>query len=73
MATTARQDQDFLNSVIGTGLLESSLDWIKNNMSIEEVFGEAALLTDAANYDPEGIFSKTTLEMWAEDNGYVKE
>lgn len=73
MGTTNKQDSDFLNSVIGTGLLESSLEWIKDNMSIEEVFGEKELLEQAANYDPEGIFSKASLESWAEDNGYIKE
>ncbi len=73
MATTAKQDSDFLSSVIDSGLLENSIGWITDNMSIEEVFGEKKLLEEAANYDPETIFNKNTLETWAEDNGYTKE
>lgn len=73
MSTTAKQDNDFLNSVIGSDLLENAIGWITDNMSIEEVFGEKKLLEEANNYDPEGIFSKATLEQWAEDNGYIKE
>lgn len=72
MSTTAAQDRDFLNSVIGTGLLEEAISWITSNMSIDEVFGENKLIEEAKNFDPEGIFDKETLEMWAEDNGYVK-
>jgi len=37
------------------------------------VYGEKALLDWASNYDPDSIFSKDTLESWAESNGYIKE
>lgn len=73
MATTSKQDSDFLNSVLGSDLLENAIGWITDNMSIEEVFGEKKLLEEANNYDPEAIFNKQTLEQWAEDNGYIKE
>jgi hypothetical protein len=73
MSTTSKQDNDFLNSVVGSDLLENAIGWITDNMSIDEVFGEKKLLEEANNYDPEGIFSKATLEQWAEDNGYIKE
>lgn len=73
MSTTAKQDQDFLESVLGTGLLENSIDWIRSNMSPEDVFPEKELLQWAANYDPDSVFTKDSLESWAENNGYVKE
>ena len=73
MATTQKQDQDFLNNVVGTSLLEDAIDWIKSNMSIEEVFSDKELIASAANFDPEEIFSRGVLETWAEDNGYTKE
>ncbi|MES2285923.1 MAG: hypothetical protein V4547_09570 [Bacteroidota bacterium] len=73
MSTTQKQDTEFLNSVIGTGLLESSIDWIKSNMSITEIFSEKELLDEAKNYDPEDVCSQSSLENWADNNGYIKE
>lgn len=73
MATTSKQDQDFLNDCIGTGLLESAIDWIKANLSPEDVFTEKELLSWASNFDPDDVFSKSNLESWAENNGYIKE
>jgi hypothetical protein len=73
MATTSKQDSDFLSAVIGTGILESSVEWIKENMSPEEVFGEKELLDWAANYDPDSVFKVSELESWADNNGYIKE
>lgn len=73
MSTTSTQDTNFLNSVIGNGLLESAIDWIKDNIDPQEVFGEKELLSWASNYSPEEVFSESTLETWAESNGYTKE
>jgi hypothetical protein len=73
MGTTAKQDVDFLSSVIGTGLLETSIEWIKNNVPINEVFSEKELLEYARDYDIEDVFDKNSLESWAESNGYIKE
>lgn len=73
MATTYQQDQSFLNDCIGTGLLESAIDWIKANLSPEDVFTEKELLAWASNYDPESVFQQSSLESWAENNGYIKE
>lgn len=73
MATLVRQDNDFLNSVIGTGLLESAIDWIKSNMSMTEVYSEKEFMDEAKNYDPEDVCTQSSLESWAESNGYKKE
>lgn len=43
MATTYKQDQAFLESMIDSGFLERALDWISHNMSPEDVFTESAL------------------------------
>lgn len=73
MATTSKQDSQFLSDTIGNGLLESAIEWIKNNISPEEVFGEKELLSWASNFDPDAVFGRADLESWAESNGYVKE
>lgn len=74
MSTTASQDTNFLNSVIGNGLLESSIDWIKDNIDPKEVYGEKDLREWAAeNFEPSDIFKESELESWAESNGYTKE
>jgi len=41
--TTASEDRSFLNDVIGTGLLETSIEWISDNLDPEDVFNESAL------------------------------
>lgn len=43
--TTVRQDQDFIAEVINIpdDLLEKSIDWIRDNLSPEEVFSEKQL------------------------------
>lgn len=73
MSTTAKQDREFVESVISTSLLEESIDWIKSNLSPEEVYGEKELLEWARNFDPEDVFKEDSLASWAESNGYTKE
>lgn len=73
MATSLKQDQDFLNECIGTSLLESAIEWMKANLSPEDIFTEKELLAWASNYDPEDVFTTNNLESWAESNGYIKE
>lgn len=73
MSTTSRQNDDFLNSVIGTGLLESSIEWIKDNIGMEGLYSESELLEYARNFAPEDVFKSIDLDAWAESNGYVKE
>jgi len=41
--TTAKQDSDFIGSVVGHDLLENSIEWIKLNMLPEDVFDEDLL------------------------------
>ena len=72
MATTSRQDQSFLNDVIGTGILGMAIDWIANNLSPDEVFSEKQLTEWAQNSDVDDIFTNRQLSHWAEDNGFVK-
>ena len=43
--TTTTEDSDFINSVVHGGLLEDSIDWIKNNLNPESVFSESDLDT----------------------------
>jgi len=41
--STASQDREFLNEVIGTSLLENAIEWIKDNLEPEDVFDEKDL------------------------------
>lgn len=41
--TTARQDKEFVESILGT-ILEDSVEWISSHMSPEDVFSEEDLM-----------------------------
>ena len=41
--TTAAQDRRFLDEIVGTGLLENAIEWIKDNLEPDEVFDEKDL------------------------------
>lgn len=43
MATTTKQDRDFIDNVVPALLLESAIEWIRLNMSPEDVFSESDL------------------------------
>lgn len=73
MATTSTQDREFIQSVIGSDLLENSIEWIVKNMNPDEVFSESDLKDWANSKECADIFTKDELSAWAEDNGYVKE
>jgi hypothetical protein len=44
MATNAKQDKDFIEAVIGTGILEESVDWIAKNMDVDQVFFQKSIV-----------------------------
>ncbi len=39
MATTAKQDRNFLDEVVGSGLLENAIEWIGQNLEPEQGAG----------------------------------
>lgn len=49
MRTSTSQDQAFLSAVISSTLLEESLEWIRQNLSPDEVFEEDTLKEWAVN------------------------
>jgi hypothetical protein len=59
MATSARQDREFIDMALeflrNDGLLEKAIAWIAGNMN------------------PEDVFPVRDLETWADDNGYVQD
>lgn len=73
MGTTHKQDQDFLSDVLGFGLLESSIEWISQNLNPIDVFKEDVLQDWAKSNDFIDIHNQSELETWAEKNGYIKE
>jgi len=73
MATTPKEDAAFRDSLIPNDLLEYAIEWIRSNLSPDQVFEEKILLDFASNYDPGDVFNSGSLSDWAENNGYVKE
>jgi hypothetical protein len=49
MATTSKQDQNFVDEVIGSSLLEKAIEWIRENMEPEDVFDAKVLQEWAEN------------------------
>jgi hypothetical protein len=49
MATTTKQDQNFVDEVVGNSLLEKAIQWIKENMEPEDVFDAKVLQEWAEN------------------------
>ena len=47
--TTRQQDNDFLGDVIGSGLLDTAIEWIRKNLEPEEVFDDSDLDKWASN------------------------
>lgn len=45
MSTTYAQEESFKSEIIGNGLLEDAITWIKKNLSPEDVFDETDLVT----------------------------
>lgn len=43
MRTTATQDKNFISEVISSDLLESAIEYIKNNFEAEEIYGKVVL------------------------------
>jgi hypothetical protein len=43
MRTSVAQDRDFINSIISSSLLEETIDYIKSNFSMEDIYGVEAL------------------------------
>lgn len=73
MATTVKQDRNFLDEVIGSGLLERSVEWISSNMEPEDVFSQQQIRASAQqNNMPADIFGEKELAAWAEENGFVQ-
>lgn len=73
MGTTAKEDRNFLDEVIGTGLLEKAIEWISQNLEPEQVFDETKLRSSVhGNSTPGDVFTEKELSEWAEQNGYVQ-
>lgn len=70
--TTAKQDRNFLDEVIGLGVLEAAVEWIAKNMEPEDVFSQQQIRTSAQqNNMPDDVFGEKELAAWAESNGFV--
>ena len=48
--TSAGQDREFLESVVGSDLLENALSWISENLEPDDIFSTVVLETWAENH-----------------------
>lgn len=73
MGTTAKEDRNFLDEVVGSGLLESAIEWIGNNLEPDQVFSEKKLRDNVqGNNNPGDVFTDKELADWATSNGFVE-
>lgn len=73
MATTQKQDRNFLDEIIGSGLLERAVEWISSNMEPEDVFSQQQIRVSAQqNNMPADVFGDKELADWATSNGFVE-
>jgi hypothetical protein len=54
-------------------LLDNAIEWIKTNMTIDQVYNQEDIKNHVEDGNPEDYFSESQLRQWAEDNGYVME
>ena len=73
MATTS-ENKSFAEEMIGISPLDTAIEWIKDHMTVDEVFDDDDIKDYvASNFDPEDVFDASNLERWAEENGYTEE
>ena len=67
------ENDEFVAAILATdGLLETAIEWIRQNLGPEDVFGEAALLEHVRTaYNPTEVFDAIDMDSWALDMGYV--
>lgn len=71
---TGKQNRDFKDSIFdGVSWLDYAIEWIKNNMNINDVFSDQQIKSHVEDGDPGDFFSQSALQQWAEENGFVKE
>lgn len=71
--TTYHEETEFIKAVIDTDLLSKAIEWIKENLSPEEVFIEGELVEWVGDHcAPEDVFEEEKLKAWAEDKGFVE-
>jgi len=65
----------------GDAFLQSIIEWIKENIEPDEVFGEEAMEAvkkqwckdyASTHFAPWELFARSDLEAWAEDEGFVE-
>lgn len=75
MATTKTQEMDFKKSMaeaLPLSFLGSVLDWIRDNLSPDEVFEGVELRKFVGNVAMPGeVFTEKELAQWAIDNGFT--
>lgn len=75
---TFKENQEFINAVIGEDILDTVIDHLQNTMDPDAVFTTSQLTdwcrSDGAEYlSPDDVFDDDELGQWARENGFIKE
>ncbi len=72
--TMRKPSESFVTDVMPYDLLDTVIDWIKENLNPDDVF-DADIIDSwcGENSTPDDVFSDGALGRWAENNGYVLE
>lgn len=65
----------FDDKKFGMEFLDDIVAWITNHFSADEIYQPDAIkeAIDNLNWGPEDVFTEAQLEMWAEENDYIRE
>ena len=73
--TTDEQKNTFevmLKDKFDLDILDEIIDWIIDNMSMDEVYTETQVKDHVQlSFSPSAIFDESELGEWARDNGYI--
>lgn len=73
MVTTRFEDSDFIETVIDSGLLGKAIEWMQEHLAPDQVFDKSELIEHIQEaYGPGDVFSESDLEVWAEENDFVR-
>ena len=77
MAITTQQREDFADVVQLASVLTVAIEWIRDNLTPEEVFGEEKINEHSCRvvekyFSADDVFDDDALEDWARRNGWTR-
>lgn len=67
-------NDDLLDLQVKPTALQTCIEWINDNLSPDEVYGDDKLRKYVSKSSlPEDVFDEKELQSWAEENGYIRQ